>query len=273
VVDLSAFYRPIFGSHGSESYPSVAEVKQEGERLSSERTSLQRFHPVREPRRTIRSTLFHFLPTVASQDSSGQRVQDEFFAGVRCAYSIRSSAMAGGRKQAHDESHDWLRYRRGLRPLCGVTSSFLPAFSLHPLQSGSAQHGAAEALCGATLLGRRRAASQKSPSRSRPLHVKTDLEKDAEQRWQSARDVSRFRGVVQSNRPASSKSTTTESAAKANRPSRLKAWLAQSWEGSNQMLHALCSRWPATPLPAARPPASLPRRHTASPVCTRNRHT
>ena len=34
------------------------------------------------------------------------------------------------RKQAHDESHDWIRYRRGLCPLCGVIFSFLPAFSL-----------------------------------------------------------------------------------------------------------------------------------------------
>jgi hypothetical protein len=35
-------------------------------------------------------------------------------------------------KQAHDRSHDWIRYRRGecQNPKCGVTISFLPAFSL-----------------------------------------------------------------------------------------------------------------------------------------------
>ena len=40
---FAVFYRPIFGSHGSESYPFVAEIEQEGERLSSERTSSQDF--------------------------------------------------------------------------------------------------------------------------------------------------------------------------------------------------------------------------------------
>jgi hypothetical protein len=33
-------------------------------------------------------------------------------------------------KQAHDASHDWIRYRRGECQECGVTVSFLPAFSL-----------------------------------------------------------------------------------------------------------------------------------------------
>ena len=32
----------------------------------------------------------------SSQDSTGRPVQDPFFAGVRSAYSIRSSATAGG---------------------------------------------------------------------------------------------------------------------------------------------------------------------------------
>ena len=36
------------------------------------------------------------MPTIASQDSTGRPVQDSFFAGVRSAYSIRSSATAGG---------------------------------------------------------------------------------------------------------------------------------------------------------------------------------
>jgi hypothetical protein len=34
------------------------------------------------------------------------------------------------RKQAHDDSHDWIKYRRGLCSLCELTFSFLPAFSL-----------------------------------------------------------------------------------------------------------------------------------------------
>ena len=33
-------------------------------------------------------------------------------------------------KQAHDSSHDWIRYRRGECQNCGVTITFLPAFSL-----------------------------------------------------------------------------------------------------------------------------------------------
>ena len=61
---------------GSERYPSVAEIKQEGERLSSEPQILARFRSVREPRRTVRSTLSHFLPTIASQDSTGRALQE-----------------------------------------------------------------------------------------------------------------------------------------------------------------------------------------------------
>jgi hypothetical protein len=34
------------------------------------------------------------------------------------------------RKQAHDNSHDWIKYRRGLCKLGKHTLSFLPAFSL-----------------------------------------------------------------------------------------------------------------------------------------------
>jgi hypothetical protein len=33
-------------------------------------------------------------------------------------------------KQAHDSSHDWIRYRRGECQICRITVSFLPAFSL-----------------------------------------------------------------------------------------------------------------------------------------------
>ena len=34
------------------------------------------------------------------------------------------------RKQAHDDRHDWIRYRRGLCKLCKLTFTFLPVFSL-----------------------------------------------------------------------------------------------------------------------------------------------
>jgi hypothetical protein len=49
-----------------------------------------------------------------------------------CPFCLCDSIISHGwrRKQAHDESHDWIRYRRGLCLLCGVTFSFLPAFSL-----------------------------------------------------------------------------------------------------------------------------------------------
>lgn len=49
-----------------------------------------------------------------------------------CPFCLLDSIIGHGwrRKQAHDESHDWIRYRRGLCPLCGVIFSFLPAFSL-----------------------------------------------------------------------------------------------------------------------------------------------
>jgi Domain of unknown function (DUF6431) len=49
-----------------------------------------------------------------------------------CPFCLLYSIIGHGlrRKQAHDGTHDWIRYRRGLCPLCGVTFSFLPAFSL-----------------------------------------------------------------------------------------------------------------------------------------------
>ena len=49
-----------------------------------------------------------------------------------CPFCLLDSIIGHGwrRKQAHDKSHDWIRYRRGLCPLCGVIFSFLPAFSL-----------------------------------------------------------------------------------------------------------------------------------------------
>jgi hypothetical protein len=49
-----------------------------------------------------------------------------------CPFCWLDSIIGHGwrRKQAHDDSHDWIRYRRGQCPLCGVIFSFLPAFSL-----------------------------------------------------------------------------------------------------------------------------------------------
>jgi Domain of unknown function (DUF6431) len=49
-----------------------------------------------------------------------------------CPLCLSDSVIGHGwrRKQAHDDSHDWIKYRRGLCNLCELTFSFLPAFSL-----------------------------------------------------------------------------------------------------------------------------------------------
>lgn len=49
-----------------------------------------------------------------------------------CPLCLRDSLIGHGcrRKQAHDDSHDWIKYHRLLCKLCGITFSFLPAFSL-----------------------------------------------------------------------------------------------------------------------------------------------
>jgi hypothetical protein len=50
----------------------------------------------------------------------------------RCPLCLRDSINGHGwrRKQAHDASHDWIKYRRGLCKFCKQTLTFLPAFSL-----------------------------------------------------------------------------------------------------------------------------------------------
>jgi len=50
----------------------------------------------------------------------------------RCPDCSRDSIIGHGRrrKQAHDETHDWIRIRRGLCKLCRKTFTFLPPFSL-----------------------------------------------------------------------------------------------------------------------------------------------
>ena len=49
-----------------------------------------------------------------------------------CPLCNRESIVGHGSrsKQAHDESHDWISFRRGICQLCGKTFSFLPWFSL-----------------------------------------------------------------------------------------------------------------------------------------------
>ncbi len=49
----------------------------------------------------------------------------------QCPNCLTDSIIGHGRrrKQAHDESHDWICIRRGLCKLCGTTFSFLPLFS------------------------------------------------------------------------------------------------------------------------------------------------
>jgi hypothetical protein len=50
----------------------------------------------------------------------------------RCPKCRCDSIMGHGRrrKQAHDESHDWIEIRRGVCDLCKLTFTFLPVFSL-----------------------------------------------------------------------------------------------------------------------------------------------
>ena len=49
----------------------------------------------------------------------------------RCPKCLRDSIIGHGRrcKQAHDENHDWIKVRRGICHLCGLTFTFLPLFS------------------------------------------------------------------------------------------------------------------------------------------------
>jgi hypothetical protein len=49
-----------------------------------------------------------------------------------CPACKRDSIVGHGRrsKQAHDESHDWIPFRRGICQLCRTTFSFPPWFSL-----------------------------------------------------------------------------------------------------------------------------------------------
>ena len=49
-----------------------------------------------------------------------------------CPVCERDSIIGHGRrrKQAHDESHDWIGIRRGRCPDCGKTFTFLPLLSL-----------------------------------------------------------------------------------------------------------------------------------------------
>jgi hypothetical protein len=49
-----------------------------------------------------------------------------------CPICVCDSIIGHGRrrKQAHDETHDWIKIRRGICNLCGMTFTLLPCFSL-----------------------------------------------------------------------------------------------------------------------------------------------
>jgi hypothetical protein len=49
----------------------------------------------------------------------------------RCPICSQDSIVGHGRrrKQAHDADHDWIKIRRGVCNLCGMTFTFLPPFS------------------------------------------------------------------------------------------------------------------------------------------------
>ncbi len=74
-----------------------------------------------------------FIPLCPEKDNN----EDWAVAGAEfllreCPHCRRSSVVGHGRrrKQAHDETHDWIRIRRGICRLCGKTFTFLPVFSL-----------------------------------------------------------------------------------------------------------------------------------------------
>src|SRR5215470_9984855 len=101
----------------------------------NEKGSLLSAHPrkisLRE--RASQNRTIYVIPLFANHGKSGF----DWAAGAGlilrwCPFCLLDSIIGHGwrRKQAHDESHDWIRYRRGLCPLCGVIFSFLPAFSL-----------------------------------------------------------------------------------------------------------------------------------------------
>ncbi len=91
---------------------------------------LARFRAVREPP----SNTIHFIPL------SGNECKPDFdwaAAGgeliIRfCPKCLSDTIIGHGRrrKQAHDESHDWIGIRRGLCTRCEATFTFLPVFSL-----------------------------------------------------------------------------------------------------------------------------------------------
>ena len=53
------------------------------------------------------------------------------FPARKCPICLTEAIIGHGqrRKQAHDEGHDWIRIRRGICKLCGMTFTFLPLFS------------------------------------------------------------------------------------------------------------------------------------------------
>jgi hypothetical protein len=74
-----------------------------------------------------------FIPLCSEKDNNEDwAIGGAEFLLRECPHCRRSSIIGHGRrrKQAHDETHDWIRIRRGICKLCGKTFTFLPIFSL-----------------------------------------------------------------------------------------------------------------------------------------------
>lgn len=72
-----------------------------------------------------------FIPLSTKQDNQDWATEASECILRRCPQCSKDSIVGHGRrrKQAHDETHDWIRIRRGMCNLCGNTFTFLPWFS------------------------------------------------------------------------------------------------------------------------------------------------
>jgi Domain of unknown function (DUF6431) len=72
-----------------------------------------------------------FIPLSTIEGKTDWATTGAEFPTRKCPVCLTEAIIGHGRrrKQAHDESHDWIRIRRGICKLCGTTFTFLPLFS------------------------------------------------------------------------------------------------------------------------------------------------
>lgn len=85
------------------------------------------------PEESLHARTILFIPLSAEHnnpDADWAAIGAEFILR-QCPDCSRDSIIGHGRrrKQAHDQTHDWIRIRRGRCPLCHKTFTFLPPFS------------------------------------------------------------------------------------------------------------------------------------------------